>query len=134
MFAQLHFNICKETWVQLEKKHWYEHVPKSTEKSQGGKVTILWNQQAQTDRTIPNNKPDIIILTVLLSQLLGVTKGNIFYEVYLVFLYPRRKLTSHILPVHLLKFSPVPNVVPLKSMRNSPIISYLIMNSFSSMC
>ena len=24
-------------------------------------VTILWNQQIQTDRTIPNNKPDIII-------------------------------------------------------------------------
>jgi hypothetical protein len=26
-----------------------------------GKVTILWNQQVQTDRTVPNNKPDIII-------------------------------------------------------------------------
>ena len=38
------------------KKHWYEHVP-----SQEGQVTILWNQQVQTDRTIPNNKPDIII-------------------------------------------------------------------------
>ena len=43
------------------KKHWYEHVPKSVETSQGGKVTILWNQQVQTDRTIPNNKPDIIV-------------------------------------------------------------------------
>ena len=41
--------------------HWYEHVPKSVETSQEGKVTILWNQQVQTDRTIPNNKPDIII-------------------------------------------------------------------------
>ena len=50
-----------ETGVQLDKKHRYEHVPKSLETSQGGKVTILWNQQAQTDRTIPNNKPDIII-------------------------------------------------------------------------
>ena len=29
--------------------------------SQGGKVTILWNQQVQTDRTIPSNKPDTII-------------------------------------------------------------------------
>ena len=28
--------------------------------SQGGKVTILWKQQIRTDRTIPNNKPDII--------------------------------------------------------------------------
>ena len=42
-------------------KHWYEHVPKSVETSQGGKVTILWNQQVQTDRTIHKNKPDIII-------------------------------------------------------------------------
>jgi len=58
--AQLHFNICKETGVQLKKKRWYEHVSKSVETSQGGKVTILWNQQVQTDRTILNNKPDII--------------------------------------------------------------------------
>jgi len=59
--AQLHFNICKETRVKLDKKLLYEHVPKSVETSQGGKVTILWNQQVQTDRTIPSNKPDIII-------------------------------------------------------------------------
>jgi enolase len=26
-----------------------------------GKVTILWNQQVQTNRTSPSNKPDIII-------------------------------------------------------------------------
>jgi hypothetical protein len=44
----------------LDKKHWYEHVPTSVETSQAGKVTI-WNQQVQTDRTIPNNKPDVII-------------------------------------------------------------------------
>jgi hypothetical protein len=42
-------------------KHWYEHVPKSAETSHGSKVTILWNQQVQTDRTIPNYKPDIVI-------------------------------------------------------------------------
>jgi hypothetical protein len=59
--AQLHFNICKETGVQMDKNHWYEHVPKSVETGQGGNVTILWNQQVQTNRTIPNNKPDIII-------------------------------------------------------------------------
>jgi len=59
--AQLHFNICKETGVQLDKKHWYEHVPKSVEPIQGSKITILWNQRVQTDRTIPSNKPDIII-------------------------------------------------------------------------
>jgi hypothetical protein len=59
--AQIHFSIFKETQVQLDKKHWYEHVPKSVEANQGGKVNILWNQQMQTDRIIPNNKPDIII-------------------------------------------------------------------------
>jgi hypothetical protein len=26
-----------------------------------GKVTILWNQQVQADRTVPNNEPDTII-------------------------------------------------------------------------
>jgi len=36
-------------------------VPKSVETIQGGKVTLLWNQQIQTDRTLPNNKPDIMI-------------------------------------------------------------------------
>jgi hypothetical protein len=51
--AQLHLNICKETGVKLDKKHWYEHVPESVETRRRGKVTILWNQQVQTDRTIP---------------------------------------------------------------------------------
>ena len=60
MIAHVHFNMCKETGVQLDKKRWYEHVPKSVETSEEGKVTMLWNQQVQTDRTIPNNKPDII--------------------------------------------------------------------------
>jgi hypothetical protein len=42
--AQLHFNIRKEIGVQMNKKHWYEHVPKSVETNEGGKVTILWNK------------------------------------------------------------------------------------------
>jgi hypothetical protein len=59
--AQVHFNICKELGVKLDSEFWYEHVPKSEEKSQVGKVIILWNPQVQTDRTIPSCKPDIII-------------------------------------------------------------------------
>jgi hypothetical protein len=58
---QPHFNICKEIGVQLDKKHWYKHVPKSVEINQGGKVTIPWVQQVQADRIVTNNKPDIII-------------------------------------------------------------------------
>jgi hypothetical protein len=46
---------------QPKKPHWYEHVPKSAETSRGGQVTILGYQQLQTDRTIPNNKPYIVI-------------------------------------------------------------------------
>jgi len=59
--THLHCNICKEVGVKLDNKHWYDHVPKSVETSHYGKVTILWNQQVQTNRTIPSNKPDIII-------------------------------------------------------------------------
>ena len=55
--AQLHFNICQETGVQLDKRHQWQ---KLVETRPGGKATILWNQQVQTDRNIPN-KPDIII-------------------------------------------------------------------------
>ena len=38
-----------------------DYVPKLVKTSQGSKVTILWHQQVRTDRTVPNNKPDIII-------------------------------------------------------------------------
>jgi hypothetical protein len=50
--------ICKERGVNLGNENWYEHVPKPVETSQ---VTIRWNQQVQTDRTITNNKPDIVM-------------------------------------------------------------------------
>jgi hypothetical protein len=59
--AQIHFDVCKEIGMQLDKKHWYEHVPNSVVTNQGVKVTIQWNQQVQIDRTILNNKPGIII-------------------------------------------------------------------------
>jgi hypothetical protein len=42
-------------------EHRYDHVPKSVDESHKGKVTILWDQQVRTDRTVPNNKQDIII-------------------------------------------------------------------------
>ena len=34
-------NNNKETRVQLDKKYWYEHMPKSVETSQGGKVKYI---------------------------------------------------------------------------------------------
>ena len=59
--VEVHFNIYKQMRVKLDNKQQYDHVPKSVETSHEGKVTILWNQKARTDRTIPNNKLDIII-------------------------------------------------------------------------
>ena len=48
--------MCRETGI----KHWYKHALKSVETSQEGKVTFLWNQQVQTDKTTTNNKPEIL--------------------------------------------------------------------------
>jgi hypothetical protein len=53
--------ICKELGVTLDSALWYKNVSKSVETRQVGKVTILWNQHVQTDRTVPNSKPGIII-------------------------------------------------------------------------
>ena len=62
--AHLHFNVCKEIGVKLDNKFRYDHVPKSVETSHEGKVTISWNQHVRTDRTIPNNKQDIISVII----------------------------------------------------------------------
>ena len=61
MCAQLHFSKCRGIRIKLENKHWYEHVQTLAEKSHGSKANILWNQQVQTDSTIPKNKPEITI-------------------------------------------------------------------------
>jgi hypothetical protein len=57
MCAQLHFNVCKERGVKLEKEHRYDHAPKSVETGHESNVTILWNEPVKTDETIPNTKP-----------------------------------------------------------------------------
>ena len=59
MCAQLHCNICEGIWVKLDNAHRYGYVPQSVT-SHECTVTILWNKQVRTDRTVAN-KPDIII-------------------------------------------------------------------------
>jgi hypothetical protein len=59
--VELHCNICKERGAKLDSEHWYGRVPKLVERIHEGKVIMLWNLPVQTDRTIPNNKPDSII-------------------------------------------------------------------------
>jgi hypothetical protein len=59
--TQLHFNICKQTEVKVEKNKWYKHIPNTTESNQDNEVSILWNYQIMTDRTIPCNEADITL-------------------------------------------------------------------------
>ena len=59
--AQLHFNTWKELGVKLANEHWQEYIPKLTEINREFKITILWNRQVKTDRTIHKKKPDVII-------------------------------------------------------------------------
>ena len=61
MPVELNFNIYKGIEVKLDMEHRYEHVSTSVEIRRERNVTILWNQQVRTDRTIPDNKPDTII-------------------------------------------------------------------------
>jgi hypothetical protein len=44
--------------------HWYEQVSELLETSYEGKVTVCWKQLVPTDRNIPNNKTDFIILDI----------------------------------------------------------------------
>ena len=39
--------------IIIDNEHWNDHEPKSVETSYEGRVTILWNQHVQTNRTIP---------------------------------------------------------------------------------
>jgi len=57
--AERDINLREKIGVKLDNEHWYQHAPQSVHTGHSGKVTILWNQQVQTDQTIPNNKPDI---------------------------------------------------------------------------
>ena len=47
--------------------------------SREGKVTVLWSQQVQTFRTIPNNQPDMIIR--------DNEKRNMYVALYCIVLY-----------------------------------------------
>jgi hypothetical protein len=51
----------KDKGVRLDSELWYDLVPKSVDTIHEVKVTILWNQQVQIDRTTLINRPDIIM-------------------------------------------------------------------------
>ena len=59
--AQLHFNICKKTGVKLDKKKLVRTCAKISRNKSRIKGNSTVGSQIETDRTIPNNKPDVII-------------------------------------------------------------------------
>ena len=58
--THLHHNLCKEYNIAVE-TNWYEHKPKAITATDDGQTTIIWNVPVRTDRTVPNNRPDIIL-------------------------------------------------------------------------
>jgi hypothetical protein len=47
--------------AKLDSERWYAQVLKPVETSHEDKFAKSWNPEVQTDRTIPNNKPDNVI-------------------------------------------------------------------------
>ena len=90
---------------------------KSVETSQGGKVTILWNQQVQTDRTIPNNKPDIIIRDnekgpcVLIDVAISGERNVIKKEAEKILKYKYKDLTIEIQRMWNVKTKVIPVII-----------------------
>jgi len=50
VYVQIHFTICQETEVKLDKERWYDHTSKFVETSYESKVTMLWDEQVKSDR------------------------------------------------------------------------------------
>ena len=56
--AYIHWKILEHYNIKATEK-WYEHNPETVTENE--RVTILWDMQVHTDKTIKANKPDIII-------------------------------------------------------------------------
>jgi len=95
--------------VKLDIKRRCDHVPKSVETSHEGEVTILWNQQVQTDRTSPNYKPDIIrdkkciLIDVAISGDRNVIKKEaeeiLKYKDFIIEIHRMSNVISKVVPV-----------------------------------
>jgi hypothetical protein len=56
--TRLHYSICKILGIETA-ENWYSHIPKPV--CQHEDITVLWNQEIQTDWEVLANRPDIII-------------------------------------------------------------------------
>jgi hypothetical protein len=62
----IHWKICHHYNIPNTAENWYEHKPETVTTWED--ITILWDMQIQTDRTIKANKPDIVIKDQTNSQ------------------------------------------------------------------
>lgn len=69
----LHFSISKYYECPLQTEKWYEHKPLHVTKSKDGKVTLLYDQQIITDRSIQANRPDLVLKTERLVYIIDVS-------------------------------------------------------------
>jgi hypothetical protein len=55
--------MCKEMGIKLRKEHSYDRarIARSAETCNESKLSVLWNEKVKADRTVPNNKTDVII-------------------------------------------------------------------------
>jgi len=132
-------NICKRTihqktrksassygqGLKLDHEHWYDHVPKSVERSREGKVNILWNQINRTNRTIPNNKPDTIIRdnekgTYMLIEVVIYGDGNVIkkeaekiltYRCFIIEIQPMWNVKKKVVPVIIVATATISNLL-----------------------
>jgi len=54
----IHWRICKRMGLQVTDKY-YGHIPERVINVNG--AAIMWDVPAVTDRTIPANRPDIVL-------------------------------------------------------------------------
>jgi hypothetical protein len=50
--------LCKNLRIET-RDNWFPHIPKSV--NEHDDITVLWNQEVQTDREVLANRPDKIV-------------------------------------------------------------------------
>ena len=96
--------IINKIWVKLDNEHCYDHVPKSVETSHEGKFATLWNEQVPTDRTVPNNKPHIIIrdnkrgMCVLIDVVIPEDRNVIKYKDFIIEIQGMWNVKANVIP------------------------------------
>ena len=129
MYGQLHFNICKEIGTKLDNETWYDHVQKLVEISCEGKVTILWNQQVQTKRTISNYKQDNIIcdiekgICMLINDAISADRNVIKKEAEKILKY--KNCTMEVQHMWIVKAKVIPVIIGVTGTISKSLRQYL---------